>query len=348
MRHERRPDMQPEGTTMTVNGHERPAARVADEASETPWTAAGDRVRHLRHVAAVTHAVAELDPVVHAWTHWLGYTVVAQGRVPEDLAALWNAPGAAGLRQALLAPASGDPSYIRFIECGGDTDPDPPITCGWNATELLVTDVDALARRLADSPFRILGGPADLYPREKAPRAMQTRGPAGELVYFTRLLPGGSRYGLKQARSAVDRVFIVTVGGRSGDAMEAFYGGAMGLRVMDRVPFINPILAHGCRVHPGSVFQTSIAPIPGRRFLVEMDEYPAAAGAAVPERPRSAGGLPGGMAMVTFFVPDLDRIGLPFRAPPRRVAGLPYCNRRAAVIEGAAGEWLELVEGETP
>src|SRR5690606_6935711 len=130
------------------------------------------RVRHLRHVAVVTHAVAELEAVVGARTRWLGYGVVERGRVDGDLAALWDAPAAAGRRFALLVAESGDPSYIRFIECGGRPDPVPPMTCGWNATELLVTDVDALARRLAGSPFRRLGGPADLYPRDKAPRAM--------------------------------------------------------------------------------------------------------------------------------------------------------------------------------
>ena len=31
--------------------------------------------------------------------------------------------------------------------------------------------------------------------------------------------------------------------------------------------------------------------------------------------------------------------------PPLSVAGIPYGGRRVAVIEGNAGEWLELIEG---
>jgi hypothetical protein len=60
------------------------------------------------------------------------------------------------------------------------------------------------------------------------------------------------------------------------------------------------------------VFPTSIARIPGRSFLVR----------------------------------NLDELPLPTRSPPRNVEGVPYAGRRIAVIEGNAGEWLELIEGE--
>ena len=214
-----------------------------------------------------------LDPVVAAWEDYLDCHTVDAGSISAELARL----GRAALRRPryrMLAPASGDPSFIRFVETGDDAFVGTPLTCGWNATELLVSDVDGLAQRLRKSPFTVLGGPGDLYPRPRAPRAMQTHGPAGETVYFTRLLPGGSRYGLKQARSPVDRVFIVTVGGPSSDAMEAFYGGMLGHRVMDRMPFINPILARGCRVPLDTIFPTSIARHSRAGFLVEMDQYP--------------------------------------------------------------------------
>jgi catechol 2,3-dioxygenase-like lactoylglutathione lyase family enzyme len=171
---------------------------------------------------------------------------------------------------------------------------------------------------------------------------MQVVGPSGELIYFTRILPGGSRYGLHGARSAVDRVFIVTVGGPSSEQMHAFYGGALGLRIMDHMLFINTILADGCAVPHSTVFPTSIARIPGRSFLVEMDEFPT----AVQPRRRRDGHLPPGMSMVSFLVRSLDNLPLPTRSPPRNLAGVPYAGRRVAVIEGSAGEWLELIEGD--
>ncbi len=298
----------------------------------------------LRHIAIVTHCVPDLRTVVDAWTKHLGFEVADQGILGAGLCAIWNAPAAVGQRYCTLLPESGQDSYIRFIETADPGGYGPPMTFGWNATELLVRDVDGLAARLRGSPFTVLGGPGDLYPRPRAPRAMQVVGPSGELIYFTRILPGGSRYGLHGARSEVDRVFIVTVGGPSSEQMHAFYGGPLGLRIMDRMPFFNSILADGCGVPATTVFPTSIARIPGRSFLVEMDEYPQGA----QPRVRREGHLPPGMSMVSFRVNRLGDTPVPMRAPPRTINGIPYGGRRVAVIEGNAGEWLELIEGNYP
>lgn len=319
-------------------------AGAAGPETDTPWSGSADRPRLLRHVASVTHVVPALEPVVAAWRQYLGYQPVSNGTVGDDLAAAWAAPGTAGRRCALLAPASGQDTWLRFIETDDPPGHGPPLTHGWNATELLVQDVDALARSFRGSPFTVLGGPGDLFPRPRAPRAMQAIGPAGEIVYFTRLYPNGSRYGLKPARSPVDRPFIVTVGGRPGLALETFYGDTLGQRVMDRMPFINPILAHGCGVRADTIFPTSIVRIPGRSFLVEIDEYPPGVGT----RAVRPGHVPPGMAMVAFHVADLGAVPVPFRAPPRAVAGPGYDGRRVGVIAGAAGEWLELIETGGP
>lgn len=307
---------------------------------DTAYSSLGERSKLLRQIAVVTHCVPALPVVVAAWEHHLGYRVVERGTLDAATCRAWDTPAALGQAWALLAPASGEPCYIRFIETA-DPGGYAPMTWGWNATELLVQDVDALAASFRGSPFRVLGGPGDLYPRPKAPRAMQVVGPSGELVYFTRLLPGGSRYGLKGARSPVDRTFIVTVGGPSSDRMHQFYGGVLGHRIMDRTPFINTILAAGCGVPPTTVFPTSVARIPGRSFLVEMDQYPPSTG----PRPRRPGHLPRGMAMVSFRVESLEGLPVPTRAPAEHLPGLACGGRRVAVIEGAAGEWLELIEG---
>lgn len=318
------------------------SAAVSGVEMATEYSGLEARAKRLRHIAIVTHCVPDLDRVIAAWTQYLGYQVVERGELGVNLCAAWNAPAAAGQRYCTLLPESGQDSYIRFVETADPGGYGPPMTFGWNATELLVRDVDALAQRFRGSPFTVLGGPGDLFPRPRAPRAMQVVGPSGELLYFTRILPGGSRYGLHGARSAVDRVFIVTVGGPSSEQMHAFYGGTLGLRIMDRMPFINTILADGCAMPPSTVFPTSIARIPGRSFLLEMDELPP----VVQPRRRRDGHLPPGMALVSFRIRSLDDLPLPTRSPPRIVEGVPYSGRRVAVIEGNAGEWLELIEGD--
>jgi hypothetical protein len=104
--------------------------------------------------------------------------------------------------------------------------------------------------------------------------------------------------------------------------------------------FINPIMAHVCGVPPDTVFPTAIVPIPGRRFLIELDQLPAS---ATPRR-RRPGHLPPGMSMVTFMTSDLDAIDVPRHTPPVQLAGAPYNGRRTAIITGPSGEWLELIE----
>lgn len=303
--------------------------------------ATGEEVKRLGDIAIVTHTVERLAAVEAAWARYLGYRTVARGALSADLCAAWKAPAAVGRPWCLMGPASGEPVYLRFIETGHTGGHAPPATWGWSATELLVEDPDALAGRLDDSPFRRLGGPGNLYPWERAPRAMQVRGPAGELLYLTRILPNGSRYGMKGARSAVDRVFIVTVGGPSLAAMHEFYGTHLGQRVIERAAIINGILAHDCGVPPMTRFASSIVRIPGRRFLIELDELPASVG----PRASAAGDLPPGMAVVSFHAQTLE--GLSLRAPPRAILEPPYAGRRAAVVAGRAGEWLELIETGT-
>jgi catechol 2,3-dioxygenase-like lactoylglutathione lyase family enzyme len=292
----------------------------------------------LTAIIAVTLTVPDLDAAQSAYIGALGYRVAGEGVVSRELAAGWNAPRAAGRRYVLLQPASGEPTYLRLVQS-------PPVagfeamkTHGWNSNEILVQDPDALAASFAGSPFRVVGEPRPLS-TNPAVRAMQAIGPAGELNYFTRIPPSGSVFIKTQAKSYVDRTFIVVLGGPSMQAMQAFYRGTLG------APVTEPV---GARIH---VLQdawglpretdTPLALVNfSTSFAIELDEYPSMAG----PRPRHDGDLPPGMAMVSFTVDSLDARALPWVAPPAARPEAPYDGRRAGVIVGAAGEWIELVE----
>jgi len=90
---------------------------------------------------------------------------------------------------------------------------------------------------------------------------------------------------------------------------------------------------------PMTTYPVSLARIPGRSFLLELEELPP----YIERRTVPDGQLPKGLSMVSFRAPPLEGLKLDYRAEPRAIDGPPYNGRQVAVIEGPCGEWLELI-----
>lgn len=296
--------------------------------------------RVLQRLAIATHCVPALTACVAAYRDLLDYRVVDQAPVPAELASVWGAPAMAGKPAALLQPASGADVYLRFVQTGRPGGYWPPVTQGWIATEVLTTDPDAVLARLQGTSFRHVSGPADLYPSPKSARALQMAGPAGELMYFTRIQPGGSRFGLHGAKRFVDRPFIMVVGGASMAELQHFYGTVLGQRVIAQEPFRIKQMSRVLGLPESTAYPISLARLPGRSFLLELEELPA----GVDRRAVPPGELPEGLGMVSFAAAPFDAFNLDFRESPQAIACEPYLGRRVGVIEGPAGEWLELIQ----
>lgn len=273
----------------------------------------------------------DLRAIEHAYVD-LGYIVAGRGHIGPHLAQAWGATEIAGLRMLLLAPASGEAVFLRFIEDPRAGEWSALTTHGWNATEFVVQDVTALAARLQRSAFRIIGPPRGLT-RFPMIRAMQALGPAGECCYFTEVGPG-SGLSLAAARAFVGRVFIVVAAGPDADALFAPYrefANAVDPPVATPVGVISR--AHG--LPPETLHRHGLVRLP-HGTLVELDQYPPAARA----RPCVPGRLPPGMAMVTFDVESLaGRAGITALAP----GDLAGVGGSAACLRGAAGELIELL-----
>ena len=112
-------------------------------------------------ITAVTFTAPDLSEVTSLYAEFLDYRVVSDGHVSEDQAKAWDAPATAGLPLLELAPAVGDDFLFRVVEAPA-SDYLPFASYGWNAAEIIVNDVDALAARLDGSPFEIVGEPQDL------------------------------------------------------------------------------------------------------------------------------------------------------------------------------------------
>jgi hypothetical protein len=242
----------------------------------------------------------------------------------------------AGHDYLIMQPESGADVYVRFVEDTPTPDYMPLASHGWNATELLVTDPDALATRMQDSPFEVVGPPADLWAAPDAPRAMQAVGPGNEVLYLTR----NNDFTIN---SPVDRVFIMVLGGQSLAERSDYYADKMGLSLGDPLQLPVPFMADIQGVAPDTLYRLRVA-ILSPQFLLELDEYPS----GIERRSIKPGHLPPGTAMVSFTADNLDALDVDWRATPAAIQSFPYNGRRTGVTVGPAGEWLELIETGTP
>jgi hypothetical protein len=263
-------------------------------------------------ICVVTTTVPSLAEIEPAYTRYLGYRVMARGAVCAEMAAAWRAPAATGCRMLTLAPEVGEETLLRFIEDPEAGTVRPFTTHGWNATEFTVRDTDALAERLANSPFSLLGPPANLKGFEHI-RAMQVLGPAGECLYFTDVSRDPA---LAQARAAVGQVFIVVAGGTSMRAMQDFLTSGFDNEISAPVEVPVGVINRANALPAGMRHKLSLVTLPGG-CRIEFDQYPPITGT----RPTRAGHLPPGMSVVSFRV---DRL------------------RGAMCVTGAAGELIEL------
>lgn len=268
----------------------------------------------LRRIRMVTYTVPDIVAIEEAYVRWLRYRVIDRGEIAVMQALMWEASALRARPYVTLAPASGESVAIRFI-----TEPlarwRSLTSHGWNVSEIIVQDVDALAAELRHSPFRIIGEPASLT-RFPMIRAMQVIGPADECLYFTQV-GAGSGLDLARAESFVGRVFIVVAGGPDLPGMFETYA-----------PFANEIdppvstpvrvISSANDLPPDTLHAHGLVKL-GHGSLIELDHYPSVT------KPRFTPphSLPSGMAMVSFetsgVVPE-------------------------SLVRGAAGELVEFVE----
>ena len=292
-------------------------------------------------IVAVTIATPELQSAIDAWRLYLGYELADHDRLTPAMAAQFGRPGLAGRRYALMLPGGEGQTWVRFIEGRPDPAYRPFRHMGWNAAELLVQDTDRAAAQVADSPFRVIGPPADLSISDKI-RAMQAIGPASEAIYLTSFKEKIAAFDVPDAKHFIDRVFIVILGGPSCEAVGAFYSKHFGVPPAKTTPSVITVLsaAHGL---PADTRHPLAALALAGQCYIEVDAMPA----GTLERTPAPGELPPGISMVSFLVDRLpEDPALDWLAEPRTLPQAPYHGRRTAVCIGPAGEWIELVERE--
>lgn len=292
-----------------------------------------------------------LGPFVHAtvlapdpeaaarpYRDYLGYTSAGEGPIPAELAQSWGAPAMAGRQAVAIRPESGNGATLRFVQGNPPAGYAPFRFFGWNALEILVTDVDKLPARLEGGPFQILGLPRNLYP-SGAIRAMQVRTPNNDFVYLTQVNDVAETDYLPKAKTFVDHLFIVILGSDDFERSRAFYSQQFDITLTDakemRLTGVN--VAFGLEIE--TRHKLCLIRLHGKS-AIELDAFPKEA----KHRTVTPGEIPPGIALLGFEVDSLDAVTLPLRGPIVRRDGPLYANRRSAVFTGPSGEWVEMVE----
>lgn len=292
-------------------------------------------------ISAVTIATPELQRMIDTYRLYLGYELVDHGRVSRETATMWGRPALAGRAFALMLPEGDGRTYIRFVESKTASSYVAFRHMGWNAAEIMVQDTDAIAERLVDSPFKIIGPPADLSFSDKI-RAMQALGPAQEALYLTSFKEKTPAFDVPDANHFVDRVFIVILGGVSAEGVNDFYARHFGVpATVPVIPAVISVLSAAHGLPADTKHSLAAIPLLGQSYI-EADTMPANTLPRVGEGDE----LPPAISMVTFEVDALPKETdeLRYLSAPQALPEAPYHGRRSAVCIGPAGEWIELVE----
>jgi len=273
-------------------------------------------------IRAVTITAPDLKAVESAWTRYMGYQVITKGKVPKATATSWDAPAVGGSPCLILGPASGEKTYLRFVQQGKDGDDTGTGTLGWSTTEITVQDNDKLYEKLKDSPFTVTHPPA-VIPTYSYLKAMHAVGPAGEQLNLTWITE--PRPDLAVAKSAVGKCFITVLGAPDLPAALQFYHDTFGntpspIRQLPSLQLAVVKLDEGAKI--------------------EIDHY----GDKAKPRQRPDAGLPPGVALVTFDCRRFDALQDKFIHPAAHNELPPFKGKSAATMRGPAGELLELLK----
>ena len=179
----------------------------------------------LPSLGPLTHATLlcpDVEKLADVYARYLDMAVKRKEALSAKAAQLLGVPQSAPC--LWLGPQGADEAcWLRLVSGGEWAQPAKPLRKrGWMALEVLVEDVDRVARQLQGSPFVVLGEPANLAVSEHI-RAMQVRGIAGEVLYLTEVRGAVPPFELPRAQHPVDGLFIAVLAAGEGSASGAFY-----------------------------------------------------------------------------------------------------------------------------
>ncbi len=307
---------------------------AAGSSSANSPSASVDRIR------GATIVVPDASRVAEWYRRWFDYVVIENGKVLPDLARSWGAPKMAGRRYTVLTSRGTPDVFLRIVHASGKAPmPERRPSFGWGSMEFVVSDLKGLRERFREGGIEVFREPGSLGPPFESIHAMQVRGPAAQTLNLTLDMGDPAKSNLPQARSPVDRLFLVGLNGPDLDALRAFYTEKLGMRGFPNYDQPIPSLAKELGLPATQVFPMALVRAAQKGNTVELHGLPppAAPRAALPEE------LPAGVAIVSVEVRDVEGMDLPWITPPTRAKGRVYGGMPAATMIGPAGERIEMI-----
>ena len=280
-----------------------------------------------------TLKTSDYDVCIEAWCHYLWQNIHSETELSNIEAEKWGVPHLVGSRVAWIENMLGEP-WLRIVEDRSARLIPPFSRSGWLSLEICVENVDTLYSELKNSPFEIIGKPADL---DVSPdiRAMQVLGPANEVLYLTQIKACVPGFDLPFARCPVDRLFIPILLTHNRDSALATYtefSDTQGVLFETKITVLNQALGLPFNQrHPVATLQLS------GKNLIEIDELE-----GLKAKNKACQTMSSGIISISFALRDFDE--LTSSAESYLIPAGPFAGKRANVLVGFSGECIELIE----
>jgi catechol 2,3-dioxygenase-like lactoylglutathione lyase family enzyme len=284
-----------------------------------------------------TISVSDISRSLKQYQHFLGFEPIEQGNLSADLAQLWGLPKMTGAPYVVLQAKSAGPCLLRLIEAPAISDFKPATTFGWSAFEITVADVFALADKLKDSEFEVVG-PPKLVDGFTSFIPMQVYGPDGEILFLNQVNHSDDDADLPLATCDVDQIFIVVLATPDRQASAQEYKARLQLDITATHTLRYSLLNRAFGL-PAETKHTITMLQNGRTTFAQIDQCPEH---GIP-RTSHDGWLPPGNAMVSVCVDNTSE----FEANEPNLGrpdGVVYQHHRTTLIRGMANECIELIE----
>ena len=288
---------------------------------------------NLGKITAVTISTSDLSRMVEVYQEFLKYRITKSGQITAKESCAWGAENITNADYVVMQPEKSDDFSFRLICQPDQSNYIAFKSSGWNAAELIVEDVDRLAVELENSPFKIIGAPADLS-FTKDIRAMQVMGPANEILYLTQFKKIVPEFDSPKPRCFVDQTFIVVLAGKSLDEMQDYFHENFALAkatiIESRIRSISRVFNYP----EDTKYKAAVLTLKGQS-MIELDELPNEGN----KRSSLEGYLPAGIAMVSFHYDESREI-----LKNTYLSNLPSHESRICSVEkGVTNELIELI-----